>query len=455
MEIALIYAGMNAIGPVPYGLTVLAAILEKEGHKVSILDFDGDPLSCQSFEKRMSDRRPKMIGITLMTTPMLERAAELLSYARRLFPTATIVAGGPHATIFPAEILRELPVDIVAVGEADITIKEIARTIELDGNLGSVAGICFKKDGDVVNTGPGPMLSRQEMDMLPVPAWHLVDIYKHYYVYIIESYGCPFKCTFCYTHMHGNYRSKSPSRIVEDIAVLANKYKVRMFKFWDDLPFGGSKQKMREFCRLLIDRNLDVKWTCFLRPEGVDDETIDIMVKSGCFRIAMGVESGSPRMLQLLNKENTPEKYIEAFRILGKYDIITAVPFMLGLPGESRSDIQLSIGLAEKIKATEYYSSNYKPYPGTKLYQAALDRGFKPPGNIIEWSRYSDFSNYSRHSSELTTEELLQAKKHIENLTDNWKKYRILLKAGWHQFKASPFREARKFLKIARSRVFK
>ena len=112
------------------------------------------------------------------------------------------------------------------------------------------------------------------------------------------------------------------------------------------------------------------------------------MVEAGLFRVFMGVESGSQRMLNLLNKQNTPEKYRKAFKILNKFDIITLAAFMIGLPGEEQEDIQQTIALAEDIQATEYYASNYVPYPGTQLYEVALQNGFIPPDNILGWSEY-------------------------------------------------------------------
>jgi radical SAM superfamily enzyme YgiQ (UPF0313 family) len=453
VQIDLAYAGMSKVGPVPFGVISLASILERAGHSVRVVDLDGQAINEESLKRHYRARRPEMIGITTMTTPTLARVARVADHSRRLFPESTIVVGGPHATIFPEEMLRELPVDVVVVGEGDLTVVELASALEAGADLSTVKGIRFKRNGSVIDTGPGPML--QHLDDLPMPAWHLVDPLKHYYVYIIESYGCPFRCTFCYTHLHGQFRTKSPARVVEDIEYMAELHGIRMFKFWDDLPFGGSKARMLEFCRLLAQRRLDVRWSCVTRPQVISDEVISAMMQTGCFRVSMGVETGSPRMLRLLNKDNRVETYLETFELLARYDILTAAGFMLGLPGEEREDLEMSIRLAESLRATEYFASNYKPYPGTQLYEAARENGFVPPRSIQEWAEYSDFTQYNVNVSKVGMDELIKAKKHIEGLTNVRKIYRTLIKAGLHQLRVSPWREARRFTAVGYNRFVK
>ncbi|MCL4460049.1 MAG: B12-binding domain-containing radical SAM protein [Chloroflexi bacterium] len=453
MNIDFVYAGNQKVGPVPFGVISLAAILETEGHSVQVVDLDGQSFSYDSLAKRYEreKREPKMIGLTTMTTPTLERVAHLAELYRQIFPQSLIVVGGPHATIFPQEMLQELPIDVVVVGEGYVTVQDLARKIETGADLGEVQGLYYRKNGGITQTGERPLL--MEMDILPMPAWHLVDLLQHYYVYIIESRGCPFRCTFCYSQMHKRYITKSPARVVQDIKYMHDRFKVRTFKFWDDLPFGGHKAKMVEFCERLRQERLNVSWSCFIRPEMVDEETIQAMRAAGCFRVALGVETGSPRMLKILNKHNTPEKYRHVFTILNKHDIITGVTFMLGLPDENKEDLEMSLQLAREIKATEYFAQNFKPYPGTALFQFALERGFNPPQNIFEWSKYSDFTQYNVNVSNVSTEDLLKVRKQIEGLTDKRKIYRILARVGLKQVATAPLKETSRFLHVGYNRL--
>lgn len=454
MQIDFIYTGMDRPGPVPYGVILLSAILEKEGHDLRVIDLDGKRITAELLRKSFDGSKPDIICLSLMTTPTLGRAAAVFDLIPKIVPSATVVVGGPHATIFPEELLREFPcIDVVIHGEGDISLPRLVHAFDNGRSLGSVKGIYYRENGVVRHTGAGDMLDQPGMDKSPFPAFQLIDLYRHNYVYIIESYGCPFRCSFCYTHIHKHYRTKNPKRVIEDIVRMVENHKIRVFKFWDDLPFGANRKKMIEFCEELVRRNLRIKWSCVTRPELYSQEVIEAMISAGCFRVSMGVESGSPRMLKLLNKKNTPEKYMRVFELLSKYDIISSASLMLGLPGEELDDLQLTVDLAKNIRATEYFPQNYKPYPGTELFRLALERGFKPPQTTLEWSRYSDFTKYNVNVSNVSMDDIISAKKTIEGLNDWFKNFRIVLKAIPYQLREAPAKEAKKFLSEGLRRI--
>lgn len=431
----------------PYGVLLLSAILENEGHDLRVIDLDGKKITHNLLQKFFNERKPEVICLSLMTTPTLGRAATVFDLIPKIVPSAKVVVGGPHATLFPEELLKEFHcIDVVVQGEGDITLPRLIQAFGRGEILDSIKGIYYRHNGKVKSTGPGEMLDQEGVNCSPFPSFGLIDLYRHNYVYIIESYGCPFKCSFCYTHIHKKYRTKSPERVVEDVVRMVCDHKIRVFKFWDDLPFGASPKKMLKFCEGLSRKDLKIKWSCVTRPELYSQEVIEAMIASGCFRISMGVESGSPRMLKLLNKKNTPEKYLRVFELLSEYDIITSASFMLGLPGEELEDLGMTVDLAKKIKATEYFPQNYKPYPGTELFRVALERGFKPPQTTLEWSRYSDFTKYNINVSNVSMDNVIVAKETIEGLNDWFKNFRIVLKAMPYQLREAPVKEAKKFL---------
>ncbi|MCK4351976.1 B12-binding domain-containing radical SAM protein [candidate division WOR-3 bacterium] len=454
MNVDLIYPGNLMFGPVPFGIISLASILEQPSYSVRVLDFDGQMLNLRSFSKKFGKRKPDIVGITTFTTPMLKRVVKVANYTRRLFPECLIVCGGVHATIFPEQILRELPVDIVVFGEGDLTLPELVKTVESGEDLSRVKGIYYKEGDSIIKTPERSIIKIKDLETSPMPAWHLIDPYRHNYIYLIESRGCPFRCSFCYAYIHKRYRTKSVNRVVEDVKCLYNKHKIRAFKFWDDLPFGGSKSKMTEFCERLLEERLDIRWSCFIRPEMVTHEVLRALERAGCFYVAMGVESGSPRMLKLLNKDTTVEKYLEAFNKLSQYNLITAVAFMLGLPDEEIEDIQMTIKLAKKIGVTVYYPQNFKPYPGTKLYDYCLQKGFKEPKTILEWAEYSDFSKYNVNVSNVDLDTLIKARKQIISFGNPAKYYSILSRVALFQVKRFSVLEAKKFFKLSLNKLW-
>lgn len=446
MNIDLVYPGSLTIGPAPYALVSLAPLLEQEGFNVRIVDFDGIPITYENVSKKFKNKTPDIIGITAYTTPLLERAAIVTEYVRKLFPESFILWGGVHATIFPREILQELPVDAVVVGEGELTLLELAKSIQQDRDLSKVRGIYYKKDDEILKTPERELI--KYLNKLPMPSWYLINYFQHNYIYLIESRGCPYRCSFCYKHMWKKYRSKSVDKIIEEIKYLQTLFNLRIFKFWDDLPFGGNVTKMIDFCETVQQEELDIKWTCFIRPEMIKEELLEAFEKAGCFRVAMGVESGSPKMLDLLNKQTTPEEYRKSFKLLSKYPILSVASFMLGLPGEEMGDLKLTLELAKEIKATEYYAQNYKPYPNTELYEAALKQGFKEPRSIYEWAHYSNFDEYNVNTSNIPLDVLIKARKTILGLNNNPKKYYITAGAILHQFKASPGTEMHRAVNI-------
>jgi hypothetical protein len=292
-----------------------------------------------------------------------------------------------------------------------------------------------------------------DINLLPRPDWEKIDISGQYYVYLIESRGCPFSCSFCYNALHKDYRTKSVDTVIKDFRYLYDTYRIGVIKFWDDLPFGGSKKLMIEFCDRLIREKIKIMWSSFARHEMINREVVDAMVRAGCFRIAIGVESGSPNMLNLLNKKTNPDVYKNAFNILGKFDIISVANFMIGLPGETEEDLSKSIRLARELMAVEYFAVNFKPYAGTELYKICLGRGFIPPKSTLEWSKITDFFDFKFNFSNVGSDTLKAASRTIMSMQNVPKLRKVMLRVAWHSFKLNPYLEINKIVRLMNNRL--
>jgi len=420
--------------PVPFGILQLAACVRKAGHKVEIISFSGRRIVSKEVLQKIYASVPDLICITLYTTPGLLRSMKFIHIIKKYMPFIKIAVGGPHATIFNKSLFNELPVDFIGIGEGDLSLPQLCNAIHSRKKLSNIKGFFINQDR-ILFTGEPETLS--SLETLPFPAFDLINFHEFTYVYLIESYGCPYRCSFCYTHMHNHFRSKSPQRVFNDILTLYEKYNINFFKFWDDLPFGANREKMIQFCRLVIKNKLNISFSCVVRPHLIDKLTLKYLIRAGCYRVSMGIESGSPRILKLLNKKNKISDYIKAFKILNEFNIITSVSFMLGLPTETEEDIQQTLLLARKLNATEYFPQNYKPYPGTLLYQQAINSGFSPPTSLKEWAEFSDLTKYNCNVSNISNEHLKKCRNLLLSLNKPRKNLKLTVRAILKTYKTN------------------
>ena len=450
MKVALIHSGSLRLGPAPLASISLAAMLRSKNIEVEVINFDGYPITYEYFLRKFDGKRPDVIGFTAHTMPMLERTCILTEYAKKEFPDAKIFWGGVHASIFPKEVLNELPVDVVVVGEGDFTILELINSLNNKLNFSEIKGIAYRKGKEIIVNQERPII--EDLNVLPMPAWDMINFSEHLYVYLIESRGCPFRCRFCYNKMRKRYRTRSVDNVVNEIKYLYDTYKLRTFKFWDDLPFGGSKEKMIEFCEAINSHRMKIMWSAFTRNEMIDESVLKAQEKAGCIRLSIGVESGSQRMLDKINKSTKVEKYVKSYDLMNKFKMSTVASMMIGLPDENYEDLKATLRLAKRIKATEYYAQNFKPYPGTDMYPEALGK-FKEPENIYQWARFCSFDKTNINLSNIKTSDLLKARKEIFSLENRPKKWFYIFKGALHQFKATPFIEFKVALKLMQNSV--
>lgn len=202
-------------------------------------------------------------------------------------------------------------------------------------------------------------------------------------------------CSFCYvpTMFGRNWRGKDYASIMNDLCYLKDKFGITHFDFLDDLPFGGSKNLMFEFCDLM--KFLDVRWTADYRLNLVTEELVNKMKECGCKHLFFGVESGSQDMLSMMNKTGiTPELIIEKLKLCNKIGIGSQAGLMGGLIGETRKDLRETFKVVVRSKATIMKLRNFIPYPGTKMYEQAKELGFKPPTSIEGWEEISNYSAF-------------------------------------------------------------
>ncbi|MFX0000591.1 MAG: B12-binding domain-containing radical SAM protein [Candidatus Hodarchaeota archaeon] len=395
-------------------LLSLASYLEKVGFKVEILDLNLKLLKNKTIIQIIKDKNPIIIGITSITASIYEayRLARLIKSCFNI----PLVIGGPHATFADEEILNESKFDIVVRGEGEETLIEIVKTIKENGNLENIKGISYKKDGKIIKNESREFISN--LNKLPFPARHLVPIdkYRTHAFTIMTSRGCPFGCSFCQVPGKDGlkWRYRSATNILEEIKEILkrnpNVKKVsgpegkRPIIFFVDDNFMVSIKRIEEICSKIIDEGIKIYWDSNARVDtiaNISEELLDLLKKSGCLHLFLGVESGSEKTLKSYKKQIKKMDALKAAERLKRKGIYFTGAFMLGYIQETKSDLNATIQFAKKMEPTIAAFRILIPLPGTKIYE-----------QYVKEDLIMDF-NYSNYTSGI------QIIKHKENL-ERW-----------------------------------
>lgn len=379
----------------PIAYLMLASALEEAGFTVSIID--------ERVEKRFYDllvreikSGPYFIGFTSLTGPQITSNLRVCKMVRAIDPKIPIIWGGVHSSLLPETTIESPYIDIIVKGEGEETIIELAHVFKNKIPLTNVSGIIYKENGTVKEN---PDRDFVDLDRYPRPAWHLIENnIASYEVKIQTSRGCPYKCTFCYNlrFNKGRWRFKNGEKVLDEIQYLVKRFGIHKIDFIDD-EFTINKKRVYEICEGLRKKNLGVKWSCDIRVDRITDDFIKTMKKSGLERLYIGVESGSQKILDFINKGITVEQIKEAAWILKKYDVNCSFSFVVGFPTETKEDIDSSIKLSEYLHSINNSWRSllffYTCYPGTPLYELVKkEYGFNEPSNLKGWSYLQMFS---------------------------------------------------------------
>lgn len=369
----------------PNGLLFLAAVLEQHGHSVAVYDRNVDHREPEDFLAF----GPQIVGVSVVTSPEIDDAIELSKKFKRLIPEAGVVWGGVHPSVLPEQTLSEPYIDYLVIGEGEHTLLDLVHSLEKgDGRLSEINGLAYKAHGTVCINKPRPFI--KDLDQLPDPAWHLVDVSKYWDVTLNTSRGCPFRCTFCYnTVFHsGHWGEFSAERIVSQIVHLKKSYNVKYVKVWED-NFTYDRKRLRLFCKLVIEKNLKVRWDCETRA-GLKEEDIALMAKAGCISAGIGAETGSPRLLEFMCKDTTVDEVEKTVWLLVKYKILPRLYIMHGVPTETTDDFWMTQELLERLDNPPYQYMRFIPYPETPLFKYCIENELiTSPHELGDWAAYT------------------------------------------------------------------
>ncbi|HLC72284.1 MAG TPA: radical SAM protein [Candidatus Nanoarchaeia archaeon] len=412
----------------PESLLSVASVPVSKGYTVHILD-QRIEANWETLLRSYLKENPLLVCITSMTGPQIRYALELTNLIKSISPQTTIMWGGLHPTMQPHQTLSEKNIDLLVVGEGDHTFIETIQALEQGRDLSKVKGIMYKDKQGKMHLTPARPMESECMDYLPDLPYHLVDVKKYYgadyrnkpSMTLLTSKGCPFRCNFCIDPavFKQKWRWFSAKKVLQKMDYLMKTYGIKDFYFQDD-NFATNLDRVKDICQGIVDKFDDVAWgTLGIRADTLrkmPDELIALMEKSGCRNIDTGLESGSQKMLDLMQKDESIEDYIEANRKMAKYNIIMKYTFVLGYPTETKDDLmqtkRLALQLMKENKRAYCAFFTFCPYLGTKSWDLSLQHGFKPPQTLIEWADF-DFDGWYKHSPAWLSKRM---QKMIENL---------------------------------------
>lgn len=363
----------------PTGLGYLAAFLGENGFRPRLANLSAT--SWKEAETFLAHNRPDMVCISQFTHNRAE-SVRLAALAKKLNPGCVTLLGGPHAThAFSAILERHPEVDGVVLGEGEETVLAIARLVaRRERNFSSVPGLACRGGGRIIHAARQPLV---DLDSLPFPVHGYGDVWgcdiHRQLEFIITSRGCPAACRFCSSPRFWGQglRFRSPRSMVDEIRLLRDRYGLLYFSFRDD-TFTVRPERVIEFCRLLLEEKVHIRWCCQSRVNCVDEEMLLWMRRAGCECVQYGVESGSERILKSLGKRITPEQVRQAARATRRAGIEVSVYLITGVPGETDEDVRATVRLVNDILPHDGQVSPLAYYPGTALFADAVRQGVVP-----------------------------------------------------------------------------
>ena len=336
----------------PLGLLYVAGFLEHNGIDISVADLANKETELENaLEPYMN---ADIYGIT-STSPQYPQALKILKVLRRRNTKARVVIGGAYPSSLPDKCIQD-GFDFVVAGEGEEAMLRLITNIEGEHAPGIVNATYI-----------------QEMDSIPFPGRHLIDINSFAYniddgrgTTLITSRGCPYTCSFCSKEVwQRGTRFHSTEYVISELEHIIDKYDFKHFLFLDD-TITIHKKRLLELCARM--EPLNIKWRCYARTT-TTREMLIAMKKAGCVEIGVGVESGSQKILDIVDKKETVEQNSAFVELCKQVGITANVFIMIGLPGEDYETVEETRRWMERVRPDKFGFNIFMPYAGTPVYK--------------------------------------------------------------------------------------
>lgn len=371
----------------PIGLASLAAVLQDCGHESRILDLSLARTPIETLRKALGREYYPLVGIGALTA-QFAGAREVIPHIRSLSPESRIVLGGPHPSGCPENAMQETGADFAICGEGEKSLAGLACALDCGDDLKKVPSLVFRRaDGFARNP---PQMPLPQMDELPLPAYHLLDLEPYIRlqlsecvrpgsrpIQILTSRGCPYRCIYCHNLFGKRFRGRSPENVLREILLLNSSYGIDEFLVHDDI-FNFDMDRAREIFRLVLNSRLKVGFSFpnGLRAEFMDEDLMGLMAAAGVHTVGVGIECASRRIQDSTAKHLRISDVDRFLRIAKRHNMRTQGFFILGFPDENAGEICQTIRYARRTKDLDTaFFSFPTPYPGTELARQLAEEG--------------------------------------------------------------------------------
>jgi len=361
----------------------------------------------------IEEYNPLAVGITYLT-PCQNSVNQAAKIIKMTHPETTVIVGGHHPSFSPVDVLENPDIDYVVSGEGELALTALVKNLKnRPVKPENIPGIYYRKEHQVLHNPPGPLI--KNLDDLPFAALDLIidcDFKKYSRHMIGTARGCPYNCSFCSDRRLWNnrVRRRSIDHVINEIKHLIKTRNPSGVDIIDG-TFTYDRSYAVQFCDRLIEEGLEFKWHCTARYDNLDLQLIEKLKQAGCAALYFGLESGSQDILASINKRTTLKGIIETSEMVAQSGLTSIVSVLVGLPQETRQDLESTLSLMESLAADIFDINNYIPLPGTAFYD---DMSAEQKENI-DWGSvgYKSFDNYftPHMSHEMLNQYLKQAYK--------------------------------------------
>lgn len=399
----------------PLWTALIAAFIRQAGFTVKIVDAEAEGWSPEDTAQEIIEYNPILLGVgavgpnpSVSSTPKMTAVSKVLNILRSKRLNCKTFIYGIHPSALPEKTLKEEKVDFICKGECFYPILELLKLLKKNKYEEDceIRGLWYMKGQKIISNGWADIV--ENLDELPFAAWDLLPMQKYrahnwhcfghlddrqYYAIIYTSLGCPFNCRYCNIHALYNgkpmVRYRSLKRVIEEIDLLVDRYNVKNFKILDEI-FVLREDRVFEMCDLLIQRKYDLNIWAYARVDTVNERILRKMKEAGINWLSYGIESASNKVRAGVTKGKFDEEAIKkAIKITHDAGIYVIGNFMFGLPDDNLETMRQTLRLAKELNCEYVNLYTVMAYPGSQLYNDALEKGLKLPDT---WSGYSQFN---------------------------------------------------------------
>lgn len=354
------------------GIAYCGASLRKHGHTVSVLDLvnvrQEDPVA--AIRRAVEAFRPGIVGLSV--TNMSFNCSRSYIDALRGYFRGTIVIGGPEISALGGKALELMPgADIAVIGEGEETVAELASALDGRQPLGAIRGLAWRDNGRI--TVNAPRAFRADVDAITFPDYDIFGVDKMDVYPIVTERGCPYRCSFCFSHLGKKWRARTPENIIAELTVARDRYGARLFHVCDP-SFNVDIPRVEKFCKMLIAEKLDMPWVIQgFRADRMTEGLMRALSEANCRRIWVGIETMEEDVFSRIDKGESLEQIRKGIALMKKYRIEIFGYMLMGLPGDTFEKTLRSFEKARELDLDLLAYSSCVPFTGTNIERWASE----------------------------------------------------------------------------------